>query len=102
MNRRATIRALLVLIAMTWCLATAAQHYAPAHRIGVLAQDLQPGLLDTFRDELAKLGYVEGRDISIEVRDAVGTSKHLPTLANDLLMESSNPSVNCDLAREPN
>jgi putative ABC transport system substrate-binding protein len=82
MNRRAMIRALLVLIAATWALAAAAQHYAPAHRIGVLAQDLQPGLLDTFR---SKLGYVAGRDISIEVRDAVGKSKQLPMLANDLL-----------------
>ena len=38
--------------------------------IGMLAQDLQPGLLDAFRDELQKIGYVEGTDIKIDVRDA--------------------------------
>jgi hypothetical protein len=37
-----------------------------AYRIGVLAQDLQPGLLEIFRDELQRLGYTEGRNITIE------------------------------------
>jgi putative ABC transport system substrate-binding protein len=58
---------------------------APTHRIGILAQDLQPGLLETFRDELQSLGYIEGRDISFEVRNAAGISDRLPALAEDLL-----------------
>jgi putative ABC transport system substrate-binding protein len=57
----------------------------PGHRIGVLAQDLQPGLLETFRDELRKLGYVEGAGISIEVRNAAGRNDRLPALAEELL-----------------
>jgi len=44
-------------------------------RIGVLAQDLQPGLLETFRDELRKLGYIEGSGISIDLRNAGGQNE---------------------------
>lgn len=57
----------------------------PAHRIGVLAQDLQPGLLEAFRDELHKLGYVEGAGISIELRNAAGRNDRLPALTQELL-----------------
>jgi len=53
--------------------------------IGMLAQDLQPGLLDAFRDELQKIGYVEGTDIKIDVRDASGQNDRLPILAQELL-----------------
>jgi putative ABC transport system substrate-binding protein len=62
-----------------------AQPALPAHRIGVLAQDLQPGLLDTFRAELRKLGYVEGSSIGIELRNAEGKSERLPALVEELL-----------------
>jgi putative ABC transport system substrate-binding protein len=55
------------------------------HRIGILSQDLQPGLLETFRDELQKRGYVEGSDISIELRNAAGHNERLPALADELL-----------------
>ncbi|HEY6992531.1 MAG TPA: ABC transporter substrate-binding protein [Xanthobacteraceae bacterium] len=62
-----------------------AQLVSPAHRVGILAQDLQPGLLETFRDELRKLGYVEGSSIGIELRNAAGRNDRLPALADDLL-----------------
>lgn len=66
-------------------LAARAQQSKSARRIGVLAQDLQPGLLETFRDELLKLGYVEGSDITIELRNAAGHNERLPTLVEELL-----------------
>ena len=56
-----------------------------AHRVGILAQDLQPGLLETFRDELHKLGYVKGSGISIEPRNAAGRNERLPALVEELL-----------------
>jgi len=56
-----------------------------AHRVGILSQDLQPGLLEAFRDELQRLGYVEGRDISIELQNAAGHNERHPALADDLL-----------------
>ena len=73
-----------VLLAVAAPLAAGAQP-AAVHRIGILAQDLQPGLLETFRDELQRLGHVEGRDIAIEVRNAAGLSDRLPALAAELL-----------------
>jgi len=54
-------------------------------RVGILAQDLQPGLLETFRDKIHKLGYVEGPNFSIELRNAAGRSERLPALAAELL-----------------
>ena len=54
-------------------------------RIGLLAQDLQPGLLEIFRDELQRRGYTDGRGISIEVRNAAGRSDRLPALVDELL-----------------
>jgi ABC-type uncharacterized transport system substrate-binding protein len=53
--------------------------------IGILAQELQPGLVETFRDELRKIGYVEGANIKLEVRDASGQNNRLPALAQELL-----------------
>jgi len=85
MNRRATIWALLALAAAMCALTAAAQHDGPARRIGVLAQDLQPGLLDTFRDELGKFWYVEGRNFTMEVRTAEGINERLTALTSDLL-----------------
>ncbi len=65
-----------------------AQHSTvTSHRIGLLAQDLQPGLLEAFRDELHKLGYVEGTDLLIELRNAAGQNDRLPGLAEELLRQ---------------
>jgi len=65
--------------------AYAQQSVTSAHRIGVLAQDLQPGLLETFRDELHKLGYVKDTNLVIELRNAAGENDRLPALAEELL-----------------
>lgn len=70
--------------AALWPLAARAQQRR-LHRIGVLSQDLQPGLLETFRDELQKRGYVEGTDVTIELRDADGHNDRLPALTEELL-----------------
>jgi putative ABC transport system substrate-binding protein len=64
---------------------SAAQRSGPAHRIGVIAQDLQPGLLETFRAGLHDFGYDEGKNISIEVRNAAGRNDRLAELVADLL-----------------
>jgi ABC-type uncharacterized transport system substrate-binding protein len=79
--------------AATWPLVATAQQARSVRLIGVLAQDIQPGLLETFRDELHKLGYVEGKTIGIEVRNAAGKSEQLPALANDLLQLKVNVIV---------
>ena len=85
MRRREALQVLCGAAATLPFAAYAQQANAPAHRIGVLAQDLQPGLLETFRDELRKLGYVEGASIRIELRNAAGRNDRLPALAEELL-----------------
>jgi len=62
-----------------------AQQHNAVLRVGVLAQDLQPGLLETLRDQLQRLGYVEGKGIVIDVRNAGGRSDRLPALVAELL-----------------
>jgi putative ABC transport system substrate-binding protein len=79
--------------AVAWPLSVAAQQAASKHRIGILAQDLQPGLLETFRDELAKLGYVGANSIAIDVRNAAGINERLPGLVSELLQLKVNVIV---------
>jgi len=66
-------------------LALRAQQAKSTRKIGILAQELQPGLLETFSDELRKLGYVEGAGIRIELRNAAGRNERLPALVEELL-----------------
>ena len=82
--RRREFITLLGGVAAGWSLEARAQQ-KKAYRIGILSQDLQPGLLETFRDELQKKGYVEGSDISIELRNAAGHNERLPALVDELL-----------------
>ena len=84
MRRREFIKLVGVSVAMTRPLAAGGQE-KKTYRIGVLSQDLQPGLLETFRDELQKRGYVEGNDISVDLRNAAGHNERLPALADELL-----------------
>jgi putative ABC transport system substrate-binding protein len=92
MQRRDFITLLGGAAVAAWPLDAGAQA-RPTYLVGVLAQDLQPGLLEAFRDELRKLRYVEGKDIGIEVRNAAGKSEQLPALANDLLRLKANVIV---------
>ena len=62
-----------------------AQRPTSRPRVGVLAQEIQPGLVETFRDELQRLGYVDGKSIVIDVRNAEGKNDRLPPLVADLL-----------------
>lgn len=63
------------------------------YRIGVLAQDLQPGLLDDLRAGLGDHGYREGENIEVAVRDAAGHGDRLGRLVDDLLRLNVNVIV---------
>ena len=71
MSRRAFLIGVAALLVPQ---AAAGQSRAAAPRVGILAQDIQPGLLETFRDELQKLGYVKGKSAVLEGRNAEGKS----------------------------
>lgn len=58
------------------------------YRVGVLSYltlDVLQGALTTFRHALALLGFVEGRNLAIEVRTAAGRLETLPALGADLV-----------------
>jgi putative ABC transport system substrate-binding protein len=52
--------------------------------IGILAIELWPPI-DTFRQALDDLGYIEGKNVRFEYRYAKGHNERLPELAHDLV-----------------
>ena len=64
-----------------------AQQAAKIARIGSLATERvsNPHLTEAFRQGLRDLGYVEGRNVVIEIRDAEGKYERLPALAAELV-----------------
>jgi putative ABC transport system substrate-binding protein len=68
-------------------LAAEAQQAAKVARIGYLTLNVAaaPHLTEALRQGLRDLGYVEGRNIVIEYRDAEGKLERLPALAAELV-----------------
>jgi putative ABC transport system substrate-binding protein len=68
--------------------AAPAQTAGKVHRVGVLSylapDDLQQAFAP-FRGALRDLGYIEGRNLALEVRTAAGRVEALPELAADLV-----------------
>ena len=88
MRRRECI-ALLGGAAFPWPLHVLAQE-AKSARIGVLGSDTLKNpeakvAFDAFRQGLRELGYVEGKNVTIEYRGASGNFARLPELAHELL-----------------
>ena len=72
-----------------------AQGAEPVPRIGFLGMDsgMQAVRVTAFRDALAALGYVEGKNIEIEYRWAEGKFDRLPQLASELVANKVNVIV---------
>jgi len=83
MNRRAFI-ALMGGAAAAGPLAARAQQAERMRRIGLLLVS-GPEPLGPFREALADVGYVEGKNIQIEIRSAQGQDTRLPELAAELV-----------------
>jgi putative ABC transport system substrate-binding protein len=83
------IRALSVLLFLLSFIAVPeAQQQGKIFRIGYLDPSTALGsaaLVDAFRQELAKLGWVEGKNIIIEYRFAESNDERLPELAEELV-----------------
>jgi putative ABC transport system substrate-binding protein len=65
-----------------------AQQSGKIFRIGFLDPSTAVGsaaLVEAFRQELSKLGWIEGKNINIEYRFAEQKSDRLPELASDLV-----------------
>jgi len=87
---RVRLRLLVALLAHgVWVSVAVAQPQPEAKvaRIGVLSgggSGLQVGF-EPFRQRLRELGYVEGRNITLELRNAEGRAERYPTLAAELV-----------------
>ena len=81
----------IVAIAFTFVLSgvlAQAQQPGKIFRIGFLDASTASGsavLVDAFREELRKLGWIEGQNITIEYRFAEQKSERVPELATDLV-----------------
>jgi putative ABC transport system substrate-binding protein len=86
--RKNFFRLALCAILFALCSPANAQPPGKIFRIGFLDSSTasgMAGLLETFRRELNKLGWIEGKNITIEYRFAEGRLERLPELAADLV-----------------
>src|SRR5215510_2594922 len=87
MKKRITLWLLATLFLANVSLVNA-QQSGKIFRIGFLDNSTASGsavLLDAFRQELSKLGWVEGKNITIEYRFAEQKLERLPELAAELV-----------------
>src|SRR5215212_9608316 len=71
--------------AAAWPLAAYAQYAGKVYRIGFLSYRGCVTSLDPFRRGLRELGYIEGKNLVLECRDAPGRVENFPDLAGELV-----------------
>jgi putative ABC transport system substrate-binding protein len=87
MKRKITVFAFSAML-FALCSSAAAQQTGKVARIGFLDVSTASGmavLVEVFRQELSKLGWIEGKNIAIEYRFAEQKSERLPKLAAELV-----------------
>jgi putative tryptophan/tyrosine transport system substrate-binding protein len=86
-KRKITVLALSAML-FVLCGSVGAQQTGKIFRIGFLDQSTDSGiavLLEAFRQEMRKLGWIEGKNITIEYRFAEHKPERIPELAADLV-----------------
>jgi len=83
----AWLRSILAIVLATAAGTAAAEQSSKMASVGVLmlAAGPQDTVVEAFRGGLRELGYVEGRDIRIEPRSALGNIELLPQLTQELV-----------------
>src|SRR6266851_7298340 len=71
--------------ATAWPLSARAQQQPKMARLGYLAPASIPHLIEALRGGLRDFGYVEGQNLAIEYRFALGSSKTYDELAAELV-----------------
>src|SRR5215813_5841357 len=87
MKRKITLLTLCALL-LALCVSAGAQQTGKIFRVGFLDSSNASGsavLIDAFRQELSKLGWIEGKNITIEYRFAEQKPERLPELAAELV-----------------
>jgi putative ABC transport system substrate-binding protein len=85
MITHAALAATLVLGLLAAPLAAEAQSVGKVFRIGVLTAGIEGGSTNVFQQSLSELGYVEGRNLAIEWREAGGKPERFADLAAELV-----------------
>ena len=88
MEKKQIIALALCAMLFALCSSAGAQQAGKVPRIAFLDGSTASGsavLLEAFRQELSKLGWIEGKNIAIEYRFGEQKSEHLPELAADLV-----------------
>ena len=100
MMRRREFITLLGGAAAAWPLAVRAQQEEKVRRIGVLAGAIEPTWLAALRDGLAKLGWIEGHNLRIDLRFTLGDparmradAVELVSLAPDVIVTTNRPAT---------
>jgi putative ABC transport system substrate-binding protein len=103
MRKTGVLSILFVVVLLAFAVIAEAQQPATIPRIGVLAAPSAfffSARLDSFRQGLRELGYVEGKNILFEYRYAEGKLDRLPDLAAelvrlkvDLIVTASDPAI---------
>ena len=103
MKKRSHLSWLYAPCSLRFALSADAQQAGKIFRIGFLDNSTASGmavLVDAFRQELSKLGWIEGKNIAIEYRFAEQKRERLPELAAelvrlkvDLIVVSGGPSA---------
>src|SRR5215813_3918721 len=88
MNKRKLVGLALVALLFAVCLPAEAQQAGKIFRIGFLDSSTASGsavLVEAFRQELSKLGWIEGKNFTIEYRFGEQKLERLPELAVELV-----------------
>src|ERR1044072_9449693 len=96
MKKAILLPILFVLVQLAVGVMAEAQQPGKVFRIGYLDASTASGsavLVDAFRQELSKLGWIEGKNIAIEYRFGEQKSERLPELAADLVRLKVDPIV---------
>src|SRR5512140_1052213 len=87
MNKTGWSSILVATLVLVFGVAADAQQPEKIYRIGFLDPSTPSGMavmVDAFRQELSKLGWIEGKNIRIEYRFAESKNERLPELVSDL------------------
>jgi putative ABC transport system substrate-binding protein len=88
MKKTSGLSMLVIVALLGFAVVTDAQQPTKVPRIGFLDASTASGsavLLEAFRQEMSKLGWIEGKNITFEYRFAEEKREHLPELAADLV-----------------
>ena len=75
-------------------MAARAQQVAQMRRIGVLFGSLDEGYVSALRQGLLPLGWIEGRNLQIDIREARGDARKMGDYAKELILKSPDVIAN--------